>query len=148
LLQMGVAMGEWSDMDLGSAGLAYVPSLGLLAGAGKDGILYAAQAASMGQTKLGDLSPGPNLANYAKLAFSPIFFTYYPPTLNPAPQQIETLNVLYDNRTHHQHGAPVSFRWRGPLFSGRPSRTSTRTCFFRRVVSSPTPPRSSRMVFW
>jgi hypothetical protein len=109
LLHMGVQSEEWADMDLGSAGIVYVPSLDLLAGAGKDGILYAAHAAQLGKTQPKDLDPNANQANYAKLAFRPIFFTYYPPELDPAPVKIETLNTLYANQTHHQHGAPVTF---------------------------------------
>jgi hypothetical protein len=108
-LRQGMAAGEWGDMDLGSAGVAYVPSLDLLLGAGKDGVLYAAKATNLGKTKPADLEPAKNQANYAKLAFPPIFFTYYPPDLDPAPPRIETLNVLWNQRTHHQHGAPVSF---------------------------------------
>jgi hypothetical protein len=108
-LKMGVASDEWDDMDLGSAGVVYVPSLDLLVGAGKDGVLYAARAANLGKTQPADLDPGKNQANYAKLAFRPIFFTYFSPTLDPAPDHIETLNTLWANRTHHQHGAPLTF---------------------------------------
>lgn len=109
LLRMGMAADEWGDMDLGSAGVVYIPSLDIVAGAGKDGVLYAAKASNMGKTQPRDLDPGPNLANYGKLAVPPIFFTYYPPELNPAPQRIETLNTLFAQRTHHQHGSAVSF---------------------------------------
>lgn len=109
LLRTGVQSEEWADMDLGSAGITYVPSLDLLVGAGKDGILYAAHAANLGKTQPANLDPGANQANYEKLAFRPIFFTYYPPELDPAPRDIETLNTLYANRTHHQHGAALSF---------------------------------------
>jgi hypothetical protein len=109
LLRMGMVSGEWADMDLGSAGVAYVPSLDIVAGAGKDGVLYASKASNMGKTQPADLEPGPNQANYRKLAFPPIFFTYYPPELDPAPVKIETLNTLFAGRTHHQHGAPISF---------------------------------------
>jgi hypothetical protein len=109
MLNENVMSSEWGDMDLGSAGAAYIPSLDLLAGAGKDGVLYCVKASSMGKTQPADLAPGPNLANYGKLAFPPIFFTYYPPGLDPAPQNIETLNLHYAQVTHHQHGAPVSF---------------------------------------
>ncbi|HEY4011822.1 MAG TPA: hypothetical protein VGM06_00680 [Polyangiaceae bacterium] len=110
LLRMGMASGEWGDMDLGSAGVVYVPSLDLLAGAGKDGVLYATKASNMGKTSAADLEPNHSQANYAKLAFRPIFFTYFSPDLDPAPARIETLNTLFAGRTHHQHGAPVSFQ--------------------------------------
>jgi hypothetical protein len=109
LLPMGMASGAWGDMDLGSAGVVAIPSLGLVAGAGKDGVLYAARALEMGKTTPADLDPARAKANYARLAFPPIFFTYYPPNLDPAPAQIETLNTLFAGRTHHQHGSPISF---------------------------------------
>jgi hypothetical protein len=109
MLRMGMATDEWADMDLGSAGVVYIPSLDMIAGAGKDGVLYAAKAADLGKTQPRDLDPAQNQANYAKLAFRPIFFTYYSPDLDPAPTRIETLNTLFAGRTHHQHGAPVSF---------------------------------------
>jgi len=109
-LRTNVATGEWADMDLGSGGPTYIASLDLVAGAGKDGVLYALKAASMGKTRPADLDPGPNQANYAKLAFAPIFFTYYPPQLDPKPARIETLNTLFADRTHHQHGSAISYR--------------------------------------
>src|SRR5207245_1429809 len=89
VLPMGVVHEDWSDMDLGSGGVVYVPSLDMLAGAGKDGVLYAAKAANLGKTQPADLAPGQNQANYAKLAFRPIFFTYFPPGLDPAADRIE-----------------------------------------------------------
>jgi PQQ enzyme repeat len=106
---MNMEASDWGDMDLGSAGMVYVPSLDLLAAAGKDGVLYATKAAAMGKTQPADLDPGANLANYGKLAFPPIFFTYYSPQLDPAPRDIETLNTLWAGRTHHQHGSPIAF---------------------------------------
>ncbi|MBV9735918.1 MAG: hypothetical protein JO209_08405, partial [Acidisphaera sp.] len=74
--------------------------------AGKDGILYAVDLAAMGQTKPADLEQP--AANYAKLRFPPAFFTYYPGTqLSPEPQDISTLNLLFADRTHHQHATPL-----------------------------------------
>jgi hypothetical protein len=108
-LRTNMAAGEWGDMDLGSAGVAYSAALDLLVGAGKDGVLYAAKAANLGKTRPAELDPAHNQANYAKLAFRPIFLTYYPPALDPAPRDIVSLNVLFADRTHHQHGAPVYF---------------------------------------
>ncbi len=98
-------MGGWDDMDLGSGGPVLIPSRGAVAGAGKDGILYMVDQANLGRTQPGDLdSPA---GNYAKLKAPPIFFTYFPPGLNPAPQDIKTLNVLFADATHHLHGNPV-----------------------------------------
>lgn len=109
MLRMGIAGEEWGDMDLGSAGIVYVPKLKFIAGAGKDGVLYVAKAGNLGKTQPADLDPNANQTNYAKLAIPPIFFTYFTTTLNPAPEKIETLNTLFAGKTHHQHGAPVSF---------------------------------------
>jgi hypothetical protein len=136
-LRMGIATGAWSDMDLGSGGVAYAPSLDLIAGAGKDGVLYVIKASNFGKTKPADLKPGPNQQNYDKLAFRPIFFTYYPPELDPAPKNIETLNTLWGGRTHHQHGTPISFESVefGPMLfnwgeneNGRAWQLSTTSC--------------------
>ena len=108
-LKTGVMSAEWDDMDLGSGGVAYVPSLDLLVGAGKDGVLFAAKAENMGKTRPADLDPARNQANYGKLAFRPIFFTYFAAELDPAPAKIETLNKLAFGLTHHQHGGPICF---------------------------------------
>jgi hypothetical protein len=96
---------EWGDMDLGSGGPVLVPKLGLLLGAGKDGVLYCLNQANLGKTQPGDMADPAR--NYARLKSPPIFFTYYPPALSAAPQDIKTLNVLYGNLTHHLHGNPV-----------------------------------------
>ena len=115
----GMAMGEWNDMDLASGGPVLVTSLNLLLGAGKDGVVYVLSPNNMGRTAPADLiHPA---GNYAKLRSSPIFFTYFPPTLNPAPADIRTLNVLWAGMTHHLHGnavfwdspdhGPVVFCW-------------------------------------
>jgi outer membrane protein assembly factor BamB len=100
----------WDDMDLGSGGPVLVPKLGIVVGAGKDGILYAVRLAAMGKTQPSDLNAP--AANYGKLAIPPTWFTYYPAGLDSAPNDISTLNLLYANRTHHQHGSPVF--WDGP----------------------------------
>ena len=115
----GMAMGEWDDMDLASGGPVLVASLGLVLGAGKDGVVYVLAQNNMGRTAPADLvHPA---GNYAKLRSSPIFFTYFPPPLNPAPADIRTLNVLWAGQTHHLHGnavywdspdhGPVVFCW-------------------------------------
>lgn len=148
-LALGMASGEWGDMDLGSSGVVYIPSVDIVAGAGKDGILYATKAGAMGKTKPGDLTPATNAANYARLAFPPIFFTYYPPTLNPAPQHVETLNTLFADRMHHQHGAPISFHSPefGPMLfnwgeneNGRAWQVTAQACkYLARTAESASP---------
>jgi hypothetical protein len=115
----GMAMGEWDDMDLASGGPVLVASLNVMLGAGKDGVLYVLAQDKMGRTAPADLiNPA---GNYAKLRSSPIFFTYFPPPLNPAPDDIRTLNVMWAGQTHHLHGnavfwdspdrGPVVFCW-------------------------------------
>jgi hypothetical protein len=101
------AMGgdPWSDQDLGSAGPLLVEQSGAVIGAGKDGVVYVLHQDNMGKTTAGDLTDPAQ--NYKKLMAPPIFFTYYPPGLNPAPQDIRTLNVWFDNQTHHLHGSSV-----------------------------------------
>jgi hypothetical protein len=100
----------WDDMDLGSAGPVLVETLGAVFGAGKDGILYVLRQNNMGKTRPADLiNPA---GNYAKLMAPPIFFTYYPPNMDPAPYDIKTLNVWYANQTHHLHGN--SLYWDSP----------------------------------
>jgi hypothetical protein len=137
MLRTGMAADEWGDMDLGSGGIAYIPKHDFLVAAGKDGVLYATKASSMGKTKPLDLDPARNQANYAKLAFRPIFFTYFSPDLDPAPQRIETLNTLFAGRTHHQHGSPIGydspesgpmlFNW-GENESGRAWQLTSTSC--------------------
>jgi hypothetical protein len=108
------AMG-WDDMDLASGGPVVLPSHNAVLGAGKDGVLYVTKLDDMGRTSPADLvAPA---GNYAKLLSSPIFFTYFSPALSPHPDDIRTLNTLWDKVTHHLHGNPVVWDSvdRGPL---------------------------------
>ena len=99
----------WDDMDLGSGGITVIPWLGLVIGAGKDGILYVLDKNNMGKTKLSDFADP--AGNYAKLKAPPIWFTYYPGNgINAAPQKFIDLNFLAFNRTHHEHSTPVVFQ--------------------------------------
>lgn len=105
------AGGGWDDMDLGSGGATVIDSLGLVVGAGKDSILFAPKLAGMGQTKPADLEPGPNAANYGKLAFPPIFFGLFPGyQVTPTPANISDLNVWWNGKTHHVHGNVAHLR--------------------------------------
>ncbi|HEU0155774.1 MAG TPA: hypothetical protein VFQ82_06855, partial [Stellaceae bacterium] len=96
----------WDDMDLGSGGPVLVADRGLVAGAGKDGILFVLKTGDMGKTRPADLAAA--AGNYAKLAAPAIWFTFYPgPQPSPMPGDVRQLNQLFFGRTHHQHGAPV-----------------------------------------
>jgi len=99
----------WDDMDLGSGGPVLLQDLGLAVGAGKDGILFVVKINDMGKTEPSDLDTP--AANYAKLAATPSWFTYFPGFgVNPMPDDISTLNRLFFQRTHHQHAAPIYWR--------------------------------------
>jgi hypothetical protein len=99
----------WDDMDLGSGGPVLLQDLGFILGAGKDGILFVVRIDQMGKSQPADLDHP--AGNYAKLAAPPIWFTYFPGFgVNPMPDDISTLNRLFFQRTHHQHGAPIYWR--------------------------------------
>jgi hypothetical protein len=100
--------GEFVDQDLGSGGPVCVEDYGLLAGAGKDGILYVTHLNNMGKTSNKDFA-NPAI-NYAKLASPPIWFTSYPGDgISAQPQDITQLNKNFNNLTHHQHSTPVVY---------------------------------------
>jgi hypothetical protein len=105
LAQAGMG-GDWGDQDLGSGGPVLIPGALLVVGAGKDGILYVLDQNKFGKTSHQDLIDPAK--NYAKLKFQPIFFTYFPGfQVSPAPQNAKGLNIQFDGRTHHLHGAPL-----------------------------------------
>jgi hypothetical protein len=103
---------DWTDQDLGSAGPVVISSLGVLVGAGKDGILYVLDRNNLGKTSQADLANP--LQNYQKLKSPPIFFTYFPGwNINPAPADPTALNFFAaDLKTHHLHASPVF--WNSP----------------------------------
>jgi hypothetical protein len=112
LARMGVAPmdmgGAWGDQDFGAGGPVLLEATDTLLAAGKDGILYTANAKVLGRTEPADLDPEHTALNYAKLRSPPIFYTYYPgPQLSSAPGSPSTLNVMVGQRTHHLHGTPV-----------------------------------------
>ena len=113
LASMGVDamdMGEgWGDQDLGASGIVLIESFGIALVSCKDGILYTINITNPGDPAPANLSPAATPANYAKLAAPPILYTYYDPTVNPAPANPSALNVLSANRTHHLHGTPVTW---------------------------------------
>lgn len=105
---MGAMSGSmWTDQDFGSGGAVYVHSAGAILAAGKDGVLYTTDAAALGNTKPADLTPAGAAANYAKLRMPPILYTYYDPTMQPAPASPVALNAFPGNATRHLHGTPL-----------------------------------------
>ena len=102
-----MAAGVWADQDLGAGGAVVVDSVGAVLVAGKDGILFTGNMSKLGNTKPADLDPKKTPANYARLKMQPILYTYYDPTVDPAPQQIAALNRFPGNATRHLHGTPV-----------------------------------------
>ncbi len=97
----------WDDMDLGSGGVVLIPQLQLVAGAGKDGILYVLRESKLGRTVPADFANPAQ--NYAKLAAPPEWLTYFNPGASPAPRNFTDLNQIFGGRTHHQHSTPVVF---------------------------------------
>jgi hypothetical protein len=100
----------WDDQDFGSGGPVYVATAGAVLAAGKDGILYTLDATALGNTQSADLAPGHYASNYAKLRAQPILYTYYDPTMQPAPQSPDALNKFVDGATRHLHGTPLLFQ--------------------------------------
>jgi hypothetical protein len=106
------------DMDLGSGGPVLIEELGLLLGAGKDGILYAVRMHAMGKTSLKNLQTAAGTeANYRLLAHPPIWLTFFPgyatsddDPRNPAPDDPAHLNYNYFGKTHHQHGSLIPWK--------------------------------------
>jgi hypothetical protein len=97
----------WDDQDFGSGGPVYARAAEAILAAGKDGVLYTANAAALGNTEPAGLAPGNVAANYAKLRAPPILYTYYDPAMQPAPQSPTALNKLPGGATRHLHGSPV-----------------------------------------
>jgi outer membrane protein assembly factor BamB len=98
---------EFQDEDLGSGGPVVLSGLGLLAGAGKDGVLYVMDKDHM-----------PNGNDFSKLKQPPRFFTYEPPnaaTIDAS--KVVNLDKFYDGKTHHLHGSPAFWNdpARGPM---------------------------------
>jgi hypothetical protein len=97
----------WDDQDFGSGGPVYAQAAGAILAGGKDGVLYTANAAALGNTEPTGLMPANVAANYAKLRAAPILYTYYDPTMQPAPSSPTALNKLPGGATRHLHGSPV-----------------------------------------
>lgn len=93
---------DFQDYDLGSAGPLPLPGMGLVVGAGKDGVLY---VLDQDTHRFGQGS------NVSVLRQPPIFFTYFPGFGIDA-AHVGNLNRLFDGKTHHLHASPVF--WRSP----------------------------------
>jgi hypothetical protein len=100
----------WGDQDLGSGGPVYATAANAVLVSGKDGILYTGNAAALGDTAGSALAPAQAAANYAKLRFPPILYTYFDPSMDPAPQTPVALNRLPGAATRHLHGTPLLWR--------------------------------------
>lgn len=90
--------GGWNDMDLGSGGCIVIPEMGVVLGAGKDGILY---TLNKDKLKAGPVQP-------------PVFFTFNGMGLNATPRNAADLNQLFYGKTHHMHSTPIY--WAGKLY--------------------------------
>jgi hypothetical protein len=96
-----------TDQDLGSGGLAYIATLNIVCGGGKDGLLYCLHADAMGGTTPADLLNAH--ANCAKLVGgAPVWATTDPGQgIDPCPQDPRDLNFLPFGDTAHIHAPPV-----------------------------------------
>jgi hypothetical protein len=112
MARLGMAdMGAtWSDQDLGASGIVLLEEPGIALVSGKDGILYTIRLNNPGNTMPTDLMPANAAANFAKLAAPPILYTYFDPSINPAPVNPTSLNRFAANRTHHLHGTPIAWK--------------------------------------
>jgi hypothetical protein len=88
---------DFRDYDLGSAGPLAIPGMGLVVGAGKDGVLY---VLDQDTTRFGQGS------DFRVLKQPPIFYTYFPGFGIDA-AVVQNLDHLYDGKTHHLHGGSV-----------------------------------------
>jgi len=104
---MPIKNSDWDDQDLGASGIALIESQGIALVSGKDGILYTIKIGAPGDTAPNDLFPDNAAKNYAKLATPPILYTYFAPTIDPAPKDPTALNQWAMNVTHHLHGTPI-----------------------------------------
>jgi outer membrane protein assembly factor BamB len=93
---------DFQDYDLGSAGPLSLPGMGLVVGAGKDGVAYVLDQ---------DTNRFGKGSDYSVLRQPPVFFTYFPGFGIDA-AQIQNLNHLFDGKTHHLHTSPIF--WRSP----------------------------------
>jgi len=98
---------EFQDEDLGSGGPVVLSYLGIVLGAGKDGVVYVLDK--------NHLTSG---IGFPQLKQPPKFFTYFPPNADTIDaSRVENLDVLYDGKTHHLHGTPAYWKdpMRGPM---------------------------------
>jgi outer membrane protein assembly factor BamB len=95
---------DFTDQDLGSAGPILLPGSNILAGAGKDGVLYVFDRGNLGK-KLVDQNK-PALADNKPL-LNAVYFTYFP---GAQFQPLKSVDAFpFDGKTHHLHGSPVAW---------------------------------------
>jgi hypothetical protein len=101
---------DWSDQDFGSGGPVFVDSAKVILACGKDGVLYTANSAHLGDTQPNDLGTATAQANYAKLQFPPILYTFFDPSIPPAPDNPQALNRYPGAVSRHLHGTPLLWK--------------------------------------
>ena len=104
------------DQDLGSGGPLLLLkgmtgfSKNIVAGAGKDGILYVVNADNMGCPKPEDFAPERIREHvYNKLLVPPYGFTFDGSGMDLAPLDVGDLQTFVGGYTVHQHSTPVAF---------------------------------------
>ena len=104
---------NFDDQDLGSAGPVLLEALGILVGAGKDGVLYVMDKDNLGGP-FRDFSKPDSQPDLTKLKSTPIYFTFFPgPGLDPTDVTVLDQFVLTEqikmpqSKTHHLHGSPL-----------------------------------------
>lgn len=105
-----------NDQDLGSGGpLLMLRSMtgfsrDILAGAGKDGILYLLDPADIGSPQPADFAPDRIREHvYGKLLVPPYGFTFDGSNMDLAPLDPGDLQTLVNGYTAHQHSCPTAF---------------------------------------
>lgn len=97
----------WSDEDFGSAGGTLIEPYNVYFAAGKDGLGYAVNSASLGHTQPHDFANAKG--NCAKLKSPPVWVAASPGPVDPCPQDVTTLNFFPWGKTRHIHATPVQY---------------------------------------
>lgn len=99
---------NFQDQDLGSGGPVVPRGLGLVMGAGKDGVIYVLGKGKFGNTTERDID---SHSQFAALKSPPIFFTYFH-GFGVDATRLAVLDQNFQGKTHHQHHTPVY--WESP----------------------------------
>ena len=97
----------WSDEDFGSAGGTLIERYNVYFAAGKDGLGYAVNSATLGHTQPADFA-NPK-ANCAKLKSPPVWVSASPGPVDPCPKDVTTLDFFPWGKTRHIHATPVQY---------------------------------------